>query len=165
MSGIMAAVAGIGQNIVYATGLYGPAGADPSPIDDSDFNNFTPFTRYWTGYYRPTGTGSVLFGLQTVWSSGGFGSQYSIGYVWVGAAAKSGYNSGNAILASNDSYATGSVSLIGGQYYPIRIEWSAYLPYVYSGFGYNTSGSMNFYVNSTPTIGNTVFYNSVTNGF
>lgn len=162
MSGIMAAVAGIGQNIVYAAGLYGPAGVDTSPITDSEFNNFTPFTRYWTGYYRPAGTGSVLFGLQTVWSSGSFASQYSIGYVWVGAAAKSGYNAGNALVASNDSYNTGSISLIGGQYYPIRIEWSAYLPDFGAG---STSGSMTFYVNSTPTIGNTVFYNSVTNGF
>jgi hypothetical protein len=163
MSGIMAAVAGIGQNIVYASGLYGPAGVDPSPIDDSDFNNFTPFTRYWVGYYRPTGTGSVTFGLQTVWSSGQNVGQYSIGYVWVGAAAKSGYNSGNAILASNDSYNTGAVSLIGGQYYPIRIEWSAYLPD--PGSFSNTSGSMTFYVNSTPTLGTTVFYNTITNGF
>ena len=34
MSGIMAAVAGNGQNIVYATGLYGPFGVDPSGDQD-----------------------------------------------------------------------------------------------------------------------------------
>jgi hypothetical protein len=163
MSGIMAAVAGIGQNIVYATGLYGPAGVDLTPIADSDSNNETPFTRYWIGYYRPATTGSVLFGLQTLWSSGQSEGQYSIGYVWVGNTAKSGFVAGNAVLASDDNYATGSVTLIGGQYYPIRIQWSAYLPD--PGFFSSTSGSMNFYVNSTTTLGTTIFYNSLTNGF
>ncbi len=163
MSGIMAAVAGIGQNIVYATGLYGPAGVDLTPIADSDSNNETPFTRYWIGYYRPATTGSVLFGLQTLWSSGQSVGQYSIGYVWVGSTAISGFVAGNAVLASNNNYATGSVSLIGGQYYPIRIQWSAYLPD--PGFFSNTNGSMNFYVNSTTTLGTTIFYNSLTNGF
>jgi hypothetical protein len=163
MSGIMAAVAGNGQNIVYASGLYGPFGVDPSPVTDSDSDNETPFTRYWIGYYRPASTGSVLFGLQTVWSSGQSAGQYSIGYVWVGNTAKSGFVAGNAVLASNDNYATGSVPLIGGQYYPIRIEWSAYLPD--PGFFSSTSGSMTFYVNSTPTLGTTIFYNTITNGF
>ena len=166
MSGIMAAVAGNGQNIVYATGLYGPVGVDTTPINDSDFNNDTPFTRYWIGYYRPASTGSVLFGLQTVWTSTEFESQYSIGYVWVGNTAKSGFVAGNAVLASDNNYITGSVSLIGGQYYPIRIQWSAYLPFDNSGFfQYNTSGSMNFYVNSSTTLGTTIFYNTITNGF
>jgi len=163
MSGIMSAVAGNGQNIVYTAGLYGPAGVDQSPINDSDSNNETPFVRNWVGYYRPASTGSVLFGLQTVWSSSQSDGQYSIGYVWVGNTAKSGYNSGNALLTSNDSYATGSVSLIAGQYYPIRIQWSAYLPD--PGFFSNTDGSMAFYVNSSTTLGSTIFYNSLTNGF
>jgi hypothetical protein len=162
MSGIMAAVAGIGQNIVYATGLYGPAGVDLTPIADSDSNNEIPFERYWIGYYRPATTGSVLFGLQTLWSGSNVG-QYSIGYVWVGSTAISGFVAGNAVLASDDNYATGSVSLIGGQYYPIRIEWAAYLPD--PGFFSNTNGSMNFYVNSTTVLGTTIFYNSLTNGF
>jgi hypothetical protein len=163
MSGIMAAVAGNSQNIVYTAGLYGPAGVDQSPIDDSDSNNPTPFTRDWIGYYRPVSTGSVLFGLQTLWSSGDNIGQYSQGYVWVGNTAKSGYNSGNALLTSDDNYATGSVSLVAGQYYPIRIRWSAYLRD--PGVFYNTNGSMAFYVNSSTTLGSTIFYNSLTNGF
>lgn len=163
MSGIMTAVAGNGQNIIYTAGLYGPSGVDQSPISDSDSNNETAFTRYWIGYYRPASTGSVLFGLQTIWSSGSNVGQYSRGYVWVGNTAKSGFNSSNAILASDDNYATGSVSLIGGQYYPIRIEWSAYLPD--PGIFSSTNGSMAFYVNSSTTLGTTIFYNSLTNGF
>ena len=166
MSGIMAAVAGNGQNIVYLAGLYGPAGADQSPITDSDSNNLTPFTRDWIGYYKPAGTGSVSFGLTTVWSSDDpTEGQYSIGYVWVGNVAKSGYNAGNALLSSNNSTGSGSISLIAGQYYPIRIQWSAYLPFQGGFFGYSTSGSMAFTGEGSSNVSGKIFYNRLTNGF
>lgn len=166
MSGIMAAVAGNGQNIVYTAGLYGPAGADQSPISDSDSNNNTPFTRDWIGYYKPAGTGSIAFGLTTTWiSDDGSNGQYSIGYVWVGATAISGYNSGNALLASNDSTGSGSISLVAGQYYPIRIQWSAYLPTEGGFFGFDTSGSMSFTGEGSTSVTGKIFYNSLTNGF
>lgn len=167
MSGIMAAVAGNGQNIVYAAGLYGPAGADQSPINDSDANNDTPFTRTWIGYYRPASTGSIPFALTTTWfSDDGSHGQYSTGYVWVGNIAKSGYNAGNALLASNNSTGSGSISLVAGQYYPIRIQWSAYLPWNDSFFNsYFTSGDMSFSGEGSTTVTGKIFYNSLTNGF
>ena len=166
MSGIMAAVAGNGQNIVYTAGLYGPSGADLSPISDSDSNNDTPFTRTWIGYYKPSSTGSIAFGLTTVWfSDDGSNGQYSVGYVWVGNTAKSGYNSGNALLTSNDSTASGSIALVAGQYYPIRIQWDAYLPWNAGFFGYNTNGSMSFTGEGSATVTGKIFYNRLTNGF
>jgi hypothetical protein len=167
MSGTMAAVAGNGQNIVYTAGLYGPTGVDQSPISDSDSDNNTAFTRTWIGYYKPATTGSVSFGLTTVWSSDdGSNGQYSTGYVWVGNVAKSGYSSGNAVLNSNNSTGSGSISLVAGQYYPIRIQWSAYLPYDFSFFSsYTTNGSMSFSGEGSTTVTGKIFYNSLTNGF
>lgn len=167
MSGIMTAVAGNGQNIVYTAGLYGPADVDLSPISDSDSNNNTAFTRTWIGYYKPASTGSISFGLTTVWSSDdGSKGQYSNGYVWIGNVAKSGYNSGNAVLFSNDNTASGSVALIAGQYYPIRIQWNAYLPWNDSFFNsYFTDGSMSFTGEGSTNVSGKIFYNSLTNGF
>jgi hypothetical protein len=167
MSGIMAAVAGNGQNIVYLAGLYGPSGVDQSPINDSDANNDVAFTRYWIGYYKPASTGSVSFGLTTVWSSDDpFNGQYSTGYVWIGNVAKSGYNSGNALLSSNNNTGSGSISLVAGQYYPIRIQWSAYLPWNFSFFdNYTTDGSMSFSGEGSTNVSGKIFYNRGTNGF
>jgi len=160
-------VAGNGQNIVYLAGLYGPAGADQSPIDDSDGNNNTPFTRTWIGYYKPATTGSVSFGLTTVWSSDDpTEGQYSTGYVWVGNIAKSGYNSSNALVSSNNNTGSGSISLVAGQYYPIRIQWSAYLPFNINFFtSYFTDGSMSFFGEGSTNVSGKIFYNSLTNGF
>lgn len=167
MSGIMTAVAGNGQNIVYTAGLYGPSGADLSPISDSDSNNLTPFTRTWIGYYKPAGTGSLSFGLTTVWNSDdGTHGQYSTGYVWIGATAKSGYNTGNALLSSNNSTGSGSVALVAGQYYPIRIQWNAYLPWNTGFFdSYFTDGSMSFTGEGSTNVSGKIFYNRLTNGF
>lgn len=167
MTGIMTAVAGNGQNIVYAAGLFGPTGIDPSPISDSDSNNLDPFTRNWIGYYKPASTGSIAFGLSTFWNSTEpFNGQYSNGYVWVGNTAKSGYNSGNALLSSNNSTGSGSISLVAGQYYPIRIQWNAYLPYGFdfSGF-WQTDGTMSFTGEGSTNVSGKIFYNSLTNGF
>lgn len=166
MSGIMSAVAGNGQNIIYTAGLYGPAGADQSPILESDSNDNTPFVRTWIGYYKPASTGSILFNLQTIWSSDEpFNGQYSTGLLWVGNVAKSGYNSGNALLFSNNSTGSGSISLVAGQYYPIRIQWSAYLPFDGGFFGFSTLGQMLFSGEGSSTVTGKIFYNSLTNGF
>lgn len=166
MSGIMTAVAGNGQNIVYTAGLYGPSGADLSPISDSDSNNNIAFSRTWIGYYKPASTGTIPFGLTTVWSSDEpYHGQYSVGYVWVGNTAKSGYNSGNALLISNDSTGSGSIALVAGQYYPIRIQWDAYLPYNFGFSSYFTDGSMSFTGEGSTTVTGKIFYNSLTNGF
>lgn len=162
MSGIMAAIAGNTQNIVYAAGLYGPAGVDLAPINGSDSNNNTPQSQTWIGYFRPTAGGSNSFGISATWSSDDPGEgQYSRAYVWVGALALSGYTTGNALASANNSSGSGSTTLVAGQYYPIRVLWEYYFPFSNNiFFPYSTSGSFAL----TPPSG-TLWYNTKSNGF
>jgi len=166
MSGLMTALAGGTIYLVYASGLYGPNGVDLTPI--SDFGNSpTTFTRNWVGYYLPTTSGSKSFSLTSTWSSTySDGLQYSYGYLWLGSTAKSGYNAGNANVFSSDSTASTNISVTAGQYYPIRLQWSANLT---SGFEpvfgnpYSTTGvfSLSISGSTSPAL----YYNSQTNGF
>ncbi len=162
MTGIMAAIAGNTQNIVYASGLYGPLGVDQAPINGSDSDNLSTVSLTWIGYFRPTATGSNSFSISANWASDDpFNGQYSRAYVWVGSTARSGYTTGNALASADDSTGNGSISLVAGQYYPIRVQWDYYFPYDGSFFGgYNTSGSFSL---SPP--GGTYWYNTKTNGF
>lgn len=158
MTGIVAAIAGNTQNIVYASGLYGPTGVDLAPINGSDSNNAVAQSKTWIGYFRPASGGSNTFNLSATWTSIYAGSQYSRGYLWVGALALSGYTTGNALVAADDTSSSGSVSLVAGQYYPVRVRWDYYVPLEF-GF-YTTSGSFSL----TPPSG-TYWYNTKSNGF
>lgn len=167
MSGIMATAVGIiaAQNIIYGSGLYGPDGVDLSPVSRSESNVFT-ITRTWIGYYRAPSTGSIQFGVQALWNSDdSFEGQYSRGYVWVGNVAKSGYTTSNALASADNSFGTGNISLVSGLYYPIRMQWDAYLPTSGGFFGYDTDGSITLYVNSSTNVSGAIFYNTLTNGF
>jgi hypothetical protein len=166
MSGIMTAVAGGGGGIIYGAGLYGPSGVDPVPIQ-SNGNSPTTFNRTWIGYYVPAATASTNFQVTSTWSSTySDGNQASIAYLWLGSLAKSGYTVFNANVASNDNTTSVNISVVAGQYYPIRYQWYANLT---SGFDpfffqpYTTSGafSMRIAGSTTPAL----FYNRVTNGF
>ena len=166
MTGIMAAIAGGAQNIVYAAGLYGPSGVDPVPIT-SFGNSPTTFTRTWIGYYRPAVTASTSFSVTATWTSSySDGAQYSRGYLWLGDIAKSGYNSGNANVSANDNTANTNISVVAGQYYPIRLQWDANLTSGFDPFFFNpytTSGAFSLSIagSTSPAL----FYNSITNGF
>lgn len=162
----MAAIAGGAQNIIYASGLYGPSGVDPVPINSSA-NSPTTFNRTWIGYYRPATTASTNFSVTSTWSSTySDGDQASIAYLWLGSLAISGYTVFNANVASNNNTTQVNISVVAGQYYPIRYQWYANLT---SGFDpffgqpYTTSGafSMSIAGSTTPAL----FYNSLTNGF
>jgi hypothetical protein len=166
MTGIMAAVAGGVIGLDYASGLYGPAGVDPVPIT-SFGNSPTTFTRTWIGYYRPAVTASTSFSVTATWTSSySDGAQYSRGYLWLGNTAKSGFNQGNAIVTANDNTITTNLSVVAGQYYPIRLQWDANLT---SGFDpffdnpYTTSGAFSLSIagSTSPAL----FYNTFTNGF
>jgi hypothetical protein len=167
MTGIVAAVAGGTLNIIYASGLYGPLGVDPAPIT-SNATNTSTFTRTWIGYYRPAATASTNFSVTATWTSGyNDGTQYSLGYLWLGNTAKSGYIAGNANVTANDNTASTNISVIAGLYYPIRLQWDANVPEVNDGGFFpdyfNTTGNFSITIagSSTPA----VFYNSLTNGF
>ena len=181
MTGIMAAIAGGTQNIIYAAGLYGPFGADalPATASGTSIGGSTVTINYtWLGYLRPTSTGTNTMTINSVWdqfinyfgSTTSFnwgGSPSSGSYLWVGANAISGFTTGNANAVSNDGSATYSPSLTAGIYYPVRYNWQASLPYsatAYSQFGETfpgwTTGSCSFSVSNGAG-----FYNSITNAF
>ena len=189
MTGILAAVAGGTQNVIYAAGLYNTSyGVETSPVDYSASSaggsslsyNFT-----WLGYYRPAATGTVTLGLATSYIEylnyfgpyqynwGGGGS--TVAYLWLGSNAVSNPTAGNANIVSNNNTATYAPSLVAGIYYPIRINLIMSLPYdscaFYSGgvfgqcyAGY-ANGAFNFQSNGSTTVTNLIWYNTKTNGF
>lgn len=165
MSGMMVAISGGIKRINYTAGLYGPTGTDLSPISASDSNNNTPTTRTWTGYYKAPSTSTFSMGVQATWSSTDpYNGQYSRAYVWIGNTAISGYTTGNALASSEGG--AGSIGLVLGVYYPIRIQWDSYLPFSNNFFtGYDSDGSMSFSVNSSTNVSGAIFYNTATNGF
>ena len=187
MTGIMAAVAGGTQNVIYAAGLYNIGqGVDTSPIEYSATSsggalsyNFT-----WIGYYRPASTGTVTLGLATSyqefvqsigyynWGGGGF----TVAYLWFGNTAISGFNTGNASITSNNSLGTFSPSLVAGIYYPIRINLIMSLPYDSEAYQWRffpfpayypgwAEGSFNFQQNGSTNVSDRIWYNTRTNGF
>lgn len=166
MTGIVAAISGSFQNIVYTSGLYGPSGQDLVPITSSGNSPLT-LSRTWIGYYVPAVTQSTNFSVTATWTSTySDGLQYSIGYLWLGNTAKSGYNAGNANVTANDNTASTNISVVAGQYYPIRLQWDARLtsgvdPIFFNP--YTTSGALSLSINfsTTPAL----YYNSITNGF
>lgn len=187
MTGIMAAVAGGTQNVIYAAGLYRVgAGVDTSPIDFSGSSSGGSSLTYdytWIGYYRPSATGTVTLGLATSYIeyldfSGSQiqynwgGSGYAIGRLWIGATAISGYTTGNANITANNQTTTYLPSLVAGIYYPVRIQMQMYLPYnpfAYQyGFQYYpgyATGSFNFQSGGSTNVTNLIWYNTKTNGF
>ena len=181
MSGIMAAVAGGTQNVIYAAGLYNNSyGVETSPIDYSANSSggsalYYDFT--WIGYYRPAATGTVTLGLATNyteyltsygpynWGGGG----YTNAYLWLGSTAISGYTTGNANITSSNNTATYSPSLVAGIYYPVRIQLQMSLPFQADVFGFfydgYASGAFNFQSGGSTTVTNLIWYNTKTNGF
>jgi hypothetical protein len=182
MTGIMAAVSGVSPNVIYAAGLYGPAGPQAFTITSSGTSqggSSVSINYTWIGYLRPASTGTNTITISSVWDqftgsrtgtrNADWGdSPSSVSYVWVGTNAIAG-NTGNANQVSNNNTTTYSPSLIAGVYYPIRYTWQTYLPYnafaYYDGFfdqyypGWTTS-------NCSISVGNgSGFYNTKTNGF
>ena len=43
--------------------------------------------------------------------------------LWIGDTAGFGYTSGNALVTTNNNSASGTISLVAGQYYPIRVMY------------------------------------------
>jgi hypothetical protein len=171
MTGIMAAVAGTSQNIIYAAGLYNTTtGVDQSPINGSvnNFNTGTTVTRNytWIGYFTPASDSTVSLSLQTTATTGGgFGDSASTtGRLWLGATAKSGFTDGNAnITATGNQTVSASFPMLLGVTYAIRIQWVG--SYTTGSFGDSSSGSLTFLAAGSSNVTNRIFYNSITNGF
>lgn len=186
MSGIMAAVAGTGQNIIYANGLYNTTyGVETSPIDiggATSINGTYNVTYQWIGYYRPASSSAIQLGAICNYAeyyrlSGGANYQYNWGgggnstcYIWTGNTAKSGYNSGNATAIIQNGTSGNSFTATANSYVPIRIQWSTDLPYdfyFYTGgyIEYYAQSNFTFLIGGTSSISGRIFYNTLTNGF
>jgi hypothetical protein len=180
MTGIMAAVAGVSPNVIYAAGLYGPFGPANFTVSSSGTSqggSSVSINYTWIGYLRPALTGTNTVTINSVWdqftdSFGGTrnadwgGGPSSVSRVWVGSNAIAG-NTGAANQVSNNSTVTYSPSLIAGIYYPFRYNWQAFLPYsafAYNDFGFDFPGwtTGNCFVSVSNGSG---FYNTRTNGF
>ena len=176
----MAAIAGGLAGLDYASGLYGPVGADalPATASGTSIGGSTVTIDYtWLGYLRPSISGTNTMTINSVYaqfinyfgttSYNWGGSPSSGSRLWVGANAISGFTTGNANAISNNGSASYSPTLTAGVNYPVRYNWQASLPYsatAYVQFGNDypgwTTGSCSFSVSN-----GSGFYNSITNGF
>ena len=180
MTGIAVAFAGINAapNVLYTAGLYNTtlSAADQSPITASATSQFgsTSVNYTWIGYYRAATTGSVSLSLacpyqEFIDGSPGFwgGGGSSVGRLWFGATAVSGFNNSNTNITATNTTSSTSVSVSNGNYYPIRINWQTSLPYDQEGFfninTYWATSSITFSAGGSSSV--SVWYNSRTNGF
>jgi hypothetical protein len=144
----------------FATATPTTFGANPATsvqttsISEPSSDDGSSFSVQWLGYFLPSTTETYTF----------FTSSDDASYVWVGSNAVTGFTTENAIVDNGGLHGnqerSGTVSLIAGVYYPIRIQ-----------FGENSGGDVLTFNYSTPTISKTtdvtgrVFYNAATNGF
>jgi hypothetical protein len=186
MSGIMAAVAGTGQNIIYANGLVNTTyGLELSPIDigtQSSEGGAYSVTYQWIGYYRPATSSAIQLGAVCnyveylddpyygtyAYNWGGGGN--STCYIWTGNLAKSGWAGGNQTAFIQNGSGGANFTATANSYVPIRIQWSTYLPqYInYGYFGtyiYFAQSNFAFTIGGTSSISGRIFYNTLTGGF
>lgn len=170
MSGIIAAVAGNAQNIIYVAGLYvvETASVQQSPITlSTSTTGSVSITRNWIGYFLSPTTGSVSLSIQTTnFAGSGGGSASTVGRLWLGSNAAAGSDGAANIVASGNQTVAANFSLTQGVYYPLRVRWNG----TYAGgstfFGSTSSGgSITFLASGSSNVSGTIFYNSLTNGF
>jgi hypothetical protein len=168
MTGIMAAVAGNAQNIVYATGLWTveTSTVQQSPVTGStSTSGFQTITRNWIGYFLSPSTGSVSLGVQVNAFSGN--SAETTGRLWLGSAAAAGNNAQADVTltrTSGTSSQSANFNLTQGVYYPVRIRWNGTYEAGFF-FGNNAGGSVTFLLSGGSNVAGRIFYNSLTNGF
>jgi hypothetical protein len=164
MTGITAMFGALGANAIYAAGLVIPGlGVDLSPIDGALSGN-NSIDRTWIGYFTPAADGQTQLGLQTQANrgSGGNASAFTLGQLWLGPTAISGFTDANANLTSSGSQTvTGNFSMSPGVYYPIRLRWVGN----YRNGSSASSGSFGFFAAGNFNVSNRIFYNTLTGGF
>jgi hypothetical protein len=184
MSGIMVAVSSLLPAVNYQNGLYNTTyGVELSPIDignQSSENGQYSVTYQWIGYYRPASSSAIqlgavcnyqeyynYFGSTQPYNWGGNGN--STCYIWTGNIAKSGFDGSNATAVIQNGTSGSNFAATANSPVPIRIQWSTFLPYAYSGgtfpITYFAQSSFAFTIGGTSSISGRIFYNSLTNGF
>ena len=184
MSGIMVAVSSLLPAVSYQNGLFNTSyGVELSPIDignQSSLGGAYSVTYQWIGYYRPASSSAIqlgavcnyqeyynYFGGNYAYNWGGGGN--STCYIWTGNTAKSGFNAGNYTAFIQNGTGGSNFTAAANSPVPMRIQWSTYLPYSYSG-GFNpitffAESNFAFTIGGTSSISGRIFYNSLTNGF
>jgi hypothetical protein len=170
MTGIMSAGIGSGQNVIFAPGTTqrfysGYAGTNTAFFDSQipfstvidagtlSFSNSSSssISVLWQGYFRPTATGTATFTLSI-----SIDDADNYNFLWVGPAARSGYSAGNALI---NGFGSGNLSVIAGQYYPLRLQ----LAYDGDGGLFNDP-FINFNLLVDGSTSYSTFYNSLTTG-
>lgn len=114
------------------------------------------FSMQWLGYFRAPTTDDYNFWLVSDDAS----------YMWIGSPAISGFNVSNALINNGGqhgdawAYNSNSVSMIGGLYYPIRIQYGDNITNDTLQLFYAQAGQ-----NGTRDLSNVIFYNTETRGF
>lgn len=179
MTGIMSVMNTARARITYGAGLrnttLGSADTSPISVSVSSSGGQVSYNYTWIGYFKPAATGTVNLGVNvtyneqpSIWGSG----SNNQAYLWFGTTAISGYTTGNANASATASTYSPSItgtyspSVVAGNYYPIRLNWQTTLPVDFGFFGTEyVDGSFSFLVNSSTTVTNLVYYNTVSNGF
>ena len=143
----------------FATATPTAFGANPATsvqttvIEEPSSDDGSTFSVQWLGYFLATTTETYTF----------FTSSDDASHLWIGANALTGFTTANATVNNGGLHgnqeASGTISLVAGTYYPIRIQ-----------FGEQGGGDVCTVNFSTPTIPKTttftnkIFYNRLTNG-
>jgi len=135
-------------------------GANLSEVDFSSTD--TNFSQLYTGYFLANETGTWTFELQSDDS----------GLLWVGNNAIAGYTIANTTVNASGTHPvitrTGSISLVSGVYYPLRLAFgnsggpariklsfskpSSPATFITNGNGYYFYGGTNFYLDDTSKV-------------
>lgn len=94
-------------------------------------NNYEYYSWQWLGYFKAPYTDNFTFTLNS--------DDYS--QMWIGNLAKSGFNDSNFFISQTSG--GNSISLIGGQYYPIRIQFGEYSGGDFITLSYSSSTESN----------------------
>jgi len=84
---------------------------------DRHLNIQHSFSVQWTGYFYAPASGTYIFTT----------TSHDASYLWIGAAAASGYTTANALVKNGGKHTKAKVSAVivlsAGVYYPIRIQY------------------------------------------
>ena len=94
-------------------------------------NNYEYYSWQWLGYFKAPYTDNFTFTLNS--------DDYS--QMWIGNLAKSGFNDSNFFISQTSG--GNSISLIGGHYYPIRIQFGEYTGGDFITLSYSSSTESN----------------------
>ena len=73
----------------------------------------TSTSEQYLGYIRSDYTGTWTFSMNSDDKA----------LLWIGANAVSGYTAGNALIATNNNTVTGTISMVAGHFYPVRLQY------------------------------------------